>query len=324
MRYKDAGVDIDKGEALVERIKKKAKKVGGFGGTFPTPKGYKEPFIVASTDSVGTKLKIAYMVGCHNTVGEDIVNHCVNDILAVGASPLFFMDYLGTSKLDLNIAEKVIEGVQRACDKNDIELLGGETAELPGYYPDKEYDLVGFIVGIVEKDRIIDGKAIKTGDKLIGLASSGLHTNGYSLVRKILKDKNIPLDFYLEECKCEIGEELLKVHRSYRKTITPILDKIKGIAHITGGGFFGNIPRIMPKGLGVKINKQAWNIPPIFRFIQKEGNVSEQEMFRVFNMGIGMVIVVDTKDEEEIKGKIKEKTYAIGEVVKKEGVTLVD
>jgi phosphoribosylformylglycinamidine cyclo-ligase len=324
MRYKDAGVDIDKGEALVERIKKKAKRIGGFGGTFPIPKGYKEPFIVASTDSVGTKLKIAYMVGRHNTVGEDIVNHCVNDILAVGASPLFFMDYIGTSKLDLNIAEKVIEGIQRGCDKNDVELLGGETAELPGYYPDKEYDLVGFIVGIVEKSKIIDGKTIKADDKLIGLASSGLHTNGYSLARKILKVKNIPLDFYLEECRCEIGEELLKIHRSYKKAINPVLDKIKGIAHITGGGFFGNIPRIIPKGLGVKINKKAWEIPPIFRFIQKEGSVSEQEMFRVFNMGIGMIIVVDAKYEEEIRRKIKEKTYAIGEIVKKEGVTLVD
>jgi len=324
MRYKDAGVDIDKAEALVGRIKKKAKKIGGFGGTFPIPKGYAEPAIVASTDSVGTKLKIAYMVGRHDTVGEDIVNHCVNDILAVGASPLFFMDYLGTSKLDINIADKVIEGVQRGCDRNEIELLGGETAEMPGYYPDKEYDLVGFIVGIVEKNKIIDGKTIKAGDKLIGLASNGLHTNGYSLVRKILKDKNIPLDFYLEECKCELSEELLKVHRSYKKTITPILDKIKGIAHITGGGFFGNIPRIMPKGLGVKINKQVWEVPPIFRFIQKEGTVSEQEMFRVFNMGIGMIIVVDAKEEKEIRANIKGKTYAMGEVVKKEGVTLVD
>jgi len=323
MRYKDAGVDIHKAEVLVEQIKKKAKKIGGFGGTFPIPKGYEEPLIVASTDGVGTKLKIAYMVGRHDTVGEDIVNHCVNDILAVGASPLFFMDYLATSKLDINIAEKVIEGVQRGCDKNDIELLGGETAEMPGYYPDKEYDLIGFIVGIVEKNKIIDGKAIKAGDKLIGLTSNGLHTNGYSLVRKILKDKNIPLNFYLEECKCELGEELLKVHRSYKKTIAPILDKIKGIAHITGGGFFGNIPRIIPKGLGVKINKQAWEVPPIFRFIQKEGNVSEEEMFRVFNMGIGMIIVVDAKEEKEVRAKIKEKTYIVGEVVKKDGVEIV-
>ncbi|MCK4352284.1 phosphoribosylformylglycinamidine cyclo-ligase [candidate division WOR-3 bacterium] len=300
MKYKEAGVDIEKGDTFKKYIKKLSNVIGGFGGTFEIPKGYKHPLLVSSVDSVGTKLKIAMQLGIHNTVGKDIVNHCVNDILTLGAKPLYFMDYIGTGKLNLEQQKEVINGIVDACKENDILLLGGETAELPGLYNLEEYDLVGFITGIVEKNNLIDGSKIMPGDKLIGLPSNGLHTNGYSLVRKIIKDKGLSLNLKIPELGSGLGEELLKIHRSYKDLLTPFLDKVKGLIHITGGGFYGNVPRILPKGLGAKIYKDSWDIPPIFKFIQHEGEVEEREMFEVFNMGIGMIVIVD--DFEVLSG----------------------
>lgn len=320
MKYKEAGVDIDKADKFVEYIKKLNKNIGGFGGLFPIPSGYKNPILVASTDSVGTKLKIAYQMGEHNTIGKDIVNHCVNDILCVGARPLFFMDYIGTGKLDIEMGKDVLKGIKEACDENAIILLGGETAEMPGFYQGNEYDLVGFIVGIVEKDNLIDTSKIKIGDKIIGLESNGVHTNGYSLIRKILKNKKINLDFYINEANKTVGEELLRVHKSYKDIVFRVLKFVKGIAHITGGGFYGNIPRILPDGLGVMIDKNCWQVPPIFKFIQDQGKVFEKEMFKVFNMGIGMVLVVDVDSIENVLSEIKERVHIIGEVVKGKGI----
>ncbi len=320
MLYKDAGVNIDKADKFVEYIKGLNENIGGFGGLFPIPSGYKNPILVASTDSVGTKLKIAYQIGEHNTIGKDIVNHCINDILCCGAKPLFFMDYIGTGKLDVKIGKDILRGIKEACDENDTILLGGETAEMPGFYTGSEYDLVGFIVGIVEKDGIIDGSEIKLGDKLIGLESNGVHTNGYSLIRKILKNKKINLDFYINEANKTVGEELLRVHKSYKDIVFRVLKFVKGIAHITGGGFYGNIPRILPDGLGVMIDKNCWQVPPIFKFIQDQGNVFEKEMFKVFNMGIGMVLVVDADSIENVSSEIKERVHIIGEVVKGKGI----
>lgn len=315
MLYKDAGVDIDKADRLVEYIKKLEKSIGGFGGLFPMPSKYKNPVLVSSVDGVGTKLKIAYEMKRHDTIGKDIVNHCVNDILTTGAEPLFFMDYIGTGKLDFEIGREVLKGIKSACDEQRIILLGGETAEMPGFYSGSEYDLVGFIVGIVEKKDIIDTSKIKAGDKLLGLKSNGFHTNGYSLIRKIIETKKIPLNFSLKETGTTLGEELIRVHRCYRDLLIPILPLIKGISHITGGGIYGNTKRILPEGLGLKIDKNSWEIPPIFNFIQEQGEVPEEEMFKVFNMGIGMIIIVNPEDINTILSKINEKVYIIGEVV---------
>ena len=293
MKYKEAGVDIEAAEQFTQYIKKLSKEIGGFGGIFEIPSGYKNPCLISSADGVGTKLKIAIELGIHDTVGEDLVNHSINDILTTGALPLYFMDYIGTGKLNIEQQKGVITGIARACGKNKITLLGGETAEMPGFYALGEYDLVGFITGIVEKSDIIDGKSIVPGDKLVGFPSSGLHTNGYSLVRKIIKDKKLKLNMYINELGCELGKELLKVHNSYKDLLTPFLKEIKGLAHITGGGIYGNLPRALPKGIGAKVYKNSWEVPPIFKFIQHEGNVETEEMFRVFNMGIGMIAVVD-------------------------------
>ncbi|MDI6840332.1 MAG: phosphoribosylformylglycinamidine cyclo-ligase [bacterium] len=319
MKYKEAGVDIELADTFKHYIKKLSSKIGGFGSTFDIPKGYKHPVLVSSVDSVGTKLKIAIELGIHDTVGEDIVNHCVNDILTLGATPLYFMDYIGTSKLNIEQQKQVINGVVSGCKKNNTLLVGGETAELPGFYNPNEYDLVGFITGIVEKENLINGKKIVPGDKLIGLESNGLHTNGYSLVRKIINDRKLPLSLKINELGCTIGVELLKIHRSYKDILTPFLLKVKGLIHITGGGFYGNIPRVLPQGVGVRIYKGSWPVPPIFKFIQKEGKVDEKEMFHVFNMGIGMIVVI--KDPNELSG-IKEKTWIIGEIKKGGGVEI--
>jgi len=323
MKYKEAGVDIDKADAFKRYIKKLSKSIGGFGGIFDVPKGYKHPTLIASADGVGTKLKIANLLGIHDTVGEDLVNHCVDDILTLGAKPLYFMDYIGTGKLNLSQLQEVIQGIARGCEKNNILLLGGETAELPGFYRNEEYDLVGFITGIVEKGNLIDGKKIAPGDKVVGLSSNGLHTNGYSLVRKIIHDKKLNLNLKIKDLGCTLGDELLKIHRSYKDLLTPFLSKVKGLAHITGGGFYGNIPRIMPKGVGVRIYKDSWLVPPIFKLIQREGKVTEDEMFHVFNMGIGMVAVIDMECLSLLK-QAKEKIWLIGEVKKGEGVEIID
>jgi len=329
--YRDAGVDIDAADRIVKVARKQAHAtftpevigdLGFFGGLFEL-KGYKEPVIVSSTDGVGTKLKIACAVDKHDTIGMDLVNHCVNDILTCGATPLFFQDYIAMAKLIPKTLKSIIEGMAHALSEVGCALIGGETAEMPGLYPEGEYDLVGFIVGVVEKKNIIDGSLIKVGDPIIGLPSSGLHTNGYSLARKVFNAERLTLNTFYPEFGRTLGEELLEPHRCYYPAIKPLLPQIKGLAHITGGGIYGNLPRILPKGLAAIIERGAWEVPPIFWLIKQQGNVEEQEMFRVFNMGIGMAVVTAPGDAAML---IKEIPGArlIGEVIQqKEGKRVV-
>jgi len=319
--YKDAGVDIDAGNEAVKRIKEYVKStftknvltdVGTFGAMFSFDKDkFKQPVLVSSSDGVGTKLKLAYLTNNHETVGQDLVNHCVNDILTTGANPLFFLDYIATWKMIPEIVEGIVKGFAKACKKNNCALIGGETAEMPGLYKKSEYDLAGFIVGVVEKDKLIDGKEIKQGDKIIGLASNGLHTNGYSLVYKVLEKAGLKIKDY--------ADELMKIHVSYFNPVQQVMAKfkIKGMAHITGGGF-DNILRIIPGNLDVRINRKAWDIPEIFRFLQEKGDIDEKEMFRTFNMGIGYVLVVDAKDVSSVLKEL-DNAYEIGEIVKGSG-----
>lgn len=328
--YERAGVSIDAGNESTRRIKKHVKdthnkdvlaNIGSFGGLFRfDKKRFKDPVLVASTDGVGTKLKLAYWTGRHDTVGQDLVNHCVNDILVQGAKPLFFLDYFGTSKLDPGSFEMLVKGLAKACKENDCALLGGETAELPGLYRKDEYDLASCIVGAVEKSRLITGKSIKEGDRIIGLPSSGLHTNGYSLALKSLDAKK-----NLKRRYRGVGilkNSLMKIHKSYLKPVSKVLDRVdvKGMAHITGGGLIENIPRILPKDLDASIKKGSWNVQQIFRLIQKKGKVAEEEMHRVFNMGIGYVLIVAKKDTHKTMSLLaKERPRLIGEIVKGEG-----
>ena len=311
--YKDAGVDKEAGYKQVSLIKNMIKsthkegvmsEIGGFAGLFQLDsKNYKEPVLVSGTDGVGTKLKIAFMMDRHNTIGEDCVAMCINDILCQGAKPLFFLDYIATGKLIPEKMAKVVEGIANGCIKGEAALIGGETAEMPGFYNEDEYDLAGFAVGLVDKDKIIDGSKIEEGDIVLGLPSSGLHSNGYSLVRKIVFEKeNMELDQYIEELGCTIGEELLKPTRIYTKVTSPLVEKfnIKGIAHITGGGLYENIPRIIPEGLCANIDTNKIHRPEIFNLLAKWGNISEKEMYSTFNMGVGMVLVVDNEELEEI------------------------
>jgi phosphoribosylformylglycinamidine cyclo-ligase len=325
--YSDAGVSIDKANEALEKIKGFAKstfnqrtltEIGSFGGMFAGAfPEMKEPILVASADGVGTKLKIAFMTGVHDTIGQDLVNHCVNDILVQGARPLVFHDYFATGKLQPEVAASVVEGIAMACRENKCVLLGGETAEMPGFYAENEYDLAGFIVGVVDKSKVIDGKNIKSGDAVLGLASNGLHTNGYSLARKLLfyigRHK---IDASLTETEETVGETLLKPHKSYLPVLDELLEtgKIKGLAHITGGGLLENIPRILPENVSVEIKRGTWNELPIFGAMQKLGNVADAEMFRTFNMGVGMVIVCAEKDKELLKSKLGE-CFEIGRVV---------
>jgi len=326
--YKDSGVDIDAGENLIKRIKGFVKDtfspsvltdVGLFGAFFePNFSKYQNPVLVSSVDGVGTKLKVAFMMNKHDTVGQDLVNHCVNDILVCGAKPLFFMDYYATGKLDNDIAEKVIYGLAKACKENSCSLIGGETAEMPGMYQDSEYDIAGTIVGVVDKSKIIKGDNIKEGNVLIGLASTGLHTNGYSLARSIFFPKYKP-DHYFEELQNTIGEELLKIHKSYLKSFEKIENRIdvKGMSHITGGGIIGNTMRIIPKGLSIDVNWSSWERLPIFSLIQKIGDVPEEDMRRTFNLGIGLIIIIDKNDADLALSLLKEdNALIIGEVVK--------
>jgi phosphoribosylformylglycinamidine cyclo-ligase len=282
-----------------------------------------EPILVASADGVGTKLKLAFETGIHNTVGADLVNHCVNDILVQGARPLFFLDYFATGKLEPDVTASVVEGMARACRENGCVLLGGETAEMPDFYPTGEYDLAGFIVGIVDKPKVIDGKSIMPGDVVLGLPSTGLQTNGYSLARKLFFEiGGYKVDSYLDELGTTVGQALLATHSSFLPEIGPLLDSglIKGLAHITGGGFLENIPRILPDGVSVEINRGSWPEPPIFGLMQKLGNVDEKEMFRTFNMGIGMVVV--TSEPESITSALPG-CYHIGRVVDGNGSVLL-
>ncbi len=302
MDYKTSGVDIDAGNETVRRIKSLARgtftpgvlsSIGSFGGLFRLGDGYKDPVLVSSADGVGTKLKVAFMTGRHGTVGQDLVNHCVNDILVQGAEPLFFLDYLATGRLSPDVAAAVIEGMAAACRENACALIGGETAEMPGFYADGEYDLAGFIVGVVERDRLITGAALAPGDSLVGLRSTGLHTNGYSLARAILFERlGLSAESQVDELGCTAGEELLRVHRSYLPVVRPLLAGalVKGLAHITGGGITENLPRILPPGTAALIDRSTWAPNAIFRFLQRAGGVADEEMFRSFNMGVGLII----------------------------------
>lgn len=329
--YSDAGVDIDAATRATDKIKELARgtfnqrtlsEIGSFGGMFDGAfPNLSQPVLVASADGVGTKLKIAFATGVHNTVGRDLVNHCVNDILVQGARPLFFLDYVATGKLSPDVVASVVEGVTNGCRENGCVLLGGETAEMPGFYQDGEYDIAGFIVGVVDRNKIIDGKTIAAGDVLLALPSAGLHTNGYSLARKLFFEvAGYKPDTHVPELGMTAGEALLLPHLSYLKPLDGLLDKglIKGLAHITGGGLTDNIPRILPEGTAAKIRKDSWTIPPLFELMRRLGNVSESEMYRTFNVGVGMVIVCSGSNAEAIASHLQnegETVYEIGNVV---------
>jgi phosphoribosylformylglycinamidine cyclo-ligase len=313
MEYKSAGVDIDAGNETVRRIRALARgtftpgvlsDIGSFGGLFRLDcDRYEEPVLVSSADGVGTKLKVAFMTGRHDTVGADLVNHCVNDILVQGAEPLFFLDYLATGRLSPAVAEQVVSGVARACRENGCALIGGETAEMPGFYADGEYDIAGFIVGVVERSRVIDGKSIVPGDVLIGLPSAGLHTNGYSLARRVLFEMaGWQADTFVAELGTTVGDALLASHRSYLSLVRPLLERqsVRGLAHITGGGITENLPRVLPEGCAAEIDRQAWDVPALFRLLQERGQIAREEMFRAFNMGIGLVIVCAAREAERV------------------------
>ena len=291
--------------------------VGFFGGLFEF-KGFKQPVLVSSVDGVGTKLKIACALDKHSTIGIDLVNHCVNDILTCGAEPLFFLDYIAMGKLVPQQVEAIAQGLAQACREVGCALIGGETAEMPGLYTGEDYDLVGFIIGVVEKERIIMGKTIVVGDAIIGLPSSGLHTNGYSLVRKLFGVTQSVLNTYYPELGQTLGEELLEPHRCYYHQLKPLLPVIKGMAHITGGGLIDNVPRVLPQGVAAQFHSQAWTIPPIFQLIQQRGNVAQDEMYRVFNMGIGMVVICSPDDIGQFTKAIPE-AKVIGDVVEQGG-----
>lgn len=332
LRYKDAGVDIEAGEEAVGRIKALVRTtftpgvltdVGQFGGFFSfDPSEYDEPVLVSSIDGVGTKLKVASMAGRHDTVGEDLVNHCVNDILAGGARPLFFLDYIGTGVLFPGVVEEIIAGMVRGCRQTNCALIGGEMAEMPGFYRAGEYDVAGCVVGIVEKGKIINGQTIAHGDVLVGLPSNGLHTNGYSLARKVLFDlENLDVGSYVEELGTTVGDELLRVHRAYLSVTIPILDRldIKGMSHVTGGGIVGNTNRILPEGLTLEIDWKAWEVPAVFRIIQERGHVPEDDMRRTFNMGIGYIFVVGADTSHALIESLEsagEKPIIVGTVVR--------
>ena len=319
MDYKTSGVDIDAGNEVVRRVRQLARstftqgvlsEIGAFGGLFRLDvTRYREPILVTSADGVGTKLRVAFLAGEHHTVGIDLVNHCVNDILVQGAEPLFFLDYFATGRLVPDVAAAVVEGLARACQENGCALLGGETAEMPGLYADGEYDLAGFIVGVVDRARLIDGSQIEPGDSLIGIPSSGLHTNGYSLARRILFEKlQLRVDSSVAELHGSVGEALLRPHRSYLKIVRPALASglVKGMAHITGGGLTENLPRILPEGTGVSIDRMAWVVPPIFRFLAEKGRVPEADMYRTFNMGLGLVLVCAGADAPVVLDQVRD------------------
>ena len=338
MTYKDSGVDIDAGNESVKLIKDAVKKtyreevlgdLGGFGGLFAL-KNYDEPILVSGTDGVGTKLKIAFLLDKHDTIGQDAVAMCVNDILVQGAEPLFFLDYLAVGKLEPKKVAEIVGGVANACKESDCALIGGETAEMSGFYQNGEYDIAGFAVGVVEKKNLITSERVKPGDILIGLPSSGLHSNGFSLVRKIIFErKKFKGDEFIDELGKTIGEELLTPTKLYPKTCLPLIqkfgEKIHGLVHITGGGFYDNIPRALPKNLGAKIDADSWAIPEIFKLLQNWGNVDWREMFRTFNCGIGMILIVDENIVDDLDAHLNEnfeEFYKIGRVVEGEGVEI--
>lgn len=329
--YTDAGVNVEAGEEFVRSIKKKVQStftkdvlggIGFFGGFYDANfRGYKHPVLVSSVDGVGTKLKVAFLMDKHDTVGQDLVNHCVNDIAVCGARPLFFMDYFATGKLKSRVAVEVVKGMVKACAENGCSLIGGETAEMPDFYRENEYDIAGAIVGVVEKKQIIDGKHVRAGDVLIALPSTGLHTNGYSLAREVLFERH-DVDDFIDELGMRLGEALLTIHRSYAKAIHAVagLSDVHGIAHITGGGIVGNTSRVVRRGWQVVVDWNAWERPPIFKLIQREGFVPEEEMRRTFNLGVGLVIVAARNGVDIVVNalkKLREKPFVIGEIVKR-------
>jgi phosphoribosylformylglycinamidine cyclo-ligase len=338
--YRDAGVDIDAANRATEKIKELAKstfnartlsEIGSFGGMFDGAfPGMRQPVLVASADGVGTKLKIAFATGIHNTVGRDLVNHCTNDILVQGARPLFFLDYIATGRLAPETVAEIVAGIADGCRENGTVLLGGETAEMPGFYADGEYDVAGFIVGVVDRERVIDGHAITAGDVVLGLPSVGLHTNGYSLARKLFfADAGCQAETYLDDLGETIGAALLKPHVSYLRALEGSLDTgaIKGLAHITGGGLLDNIPRILPQDTSVKIKRGSWPVLPIFEMMQRIGNIEDKEMLRTFNMGIGMVVVCARADAAAITSQVNErgfKCFEIGHVTEGSGNVVIE
>ncbi len=332
--YKRAGVNIDEADRAVASIRTMARRtftpnvltdIGSFGGGFRL-KGYHDPVLISSADGVGTKIKLAFLTGIHSTIGEDLVNHCVNDIAVQGADPLYFLDYFAVGRLDAKVAAQVVSGIARGCKANRCALIGGETAEMPGLYAEGEYDLAGFITGVVERKQMITGESIKAGDALLGLPSTGLHTNGYSLARMLLFEvAGHHAGTEIAELGGSIAEELLKIHRSYLAPLRALRDAalLKGAAHITGGGITENTPRILPKGLGVRIKVGSWPVLPVFDLLRKIGRIPEHDWRRTFNLGIGMIVVVSQrrlKDAERILGSLREPFYKIGEVVRGRGV----
>jgi len=333
IRYQDAGVSIDEADRAVSSVKKLARAtftrnvltdIGSFGACYALS-GWKKPVLISSADGVGTKLKVAFLTGRHDTVGEDLVNHCVNDIAVQGAAPLFFLDYFAVGKLDAAVAATVISGMARGCLNNGCALIGGETAEMPGMYSDGEYDLAGFIVGAAERGKLLTGRTIVAGDTLLGLPSSGLHTNGYSLARKLLFEvAGYGPDTFVPELQSTVADALLKVHRSYLRPIRKLLSKgiLKGAAHITGGGITDNTPRILPDKVAIHVDSSAWPIPPIFELLRRLGNIPESDWRRTFNLGIGMILVVSKKDRaraEKLLDQMDEPYFVIGNVVPLKG-----
>jgi len=326
-RYRDAGVNIDEQEKAISAIRNLVAStftpnvitgIGSFGAMYQLPGGYENPILVSSSDGVGTKLKVAFMTGIHNTVGHCLVNHCVNDILVQGARPLYFLDYIGTGKLAAGTVEAVVSGLAEGCRENSFSLIGGEMAEMPGFYAEGEYDIAGFITGIVDKSQLLTGADIAPGDEVWGFASSGLHTNGYSLARKIVFDEmKLTVDSYVDEWGCTVGEEFLKIHRSYRPILLPVLEEnlVKGLAHITGGGFLDNIPRILPEPVSVEIQLKVVPVSPVFDFLVNNGKMDLEEAYRVFNMGIGMVAVIAAENRNAFLGAVTEEPVLLGRVV---------
>jgi len=339
LTYRDAGVDIDSAERSKRRIRDVVRTtfgpevlsdIGLFGGLFrPDLREYEDPVLVASTDGVGTKLKVAFLLDRHDTVGVDLVHHCADDIVVQGARPLFFLDYLAMGKHREEVAVAVVEGVARGCRNVGCALLGGEMAELPEFYRPGEYDLAGTIVGVVDRGRILDGSRVKSGDVLLGLGSDGLHTNGYSLARKVFFEvAKWDVDRYVPELGCTLGEELLRPHRSYVRSLLKLMEEVEvhALAHITGGGLPGNLPRVLPEGCSAEIDPGTWEVPQVFRLIQKIGKVGDWEMFRTFNMGVGMVVVVGEEDVDRAREVLRaegERVWEIGRVVPGEGMRFV-
>jgi phosphoribosylformylglycinamidine cyclo-ligase len=339
IRYRDTGVDLDAAERAKRGIKdllastsdaNTLSELGLFGGLYRVPRDIDRPVLVSSADGVGTKLKVAFAAERHDTVGRDLVNHCVNDILVQGARPLFFLDYLATGDLDERVVESVVEGIALGCRENGLALLGGETAQMPDFYSEGEYDLAGFIVGVVPESGILDGRRIRSGDRLVAIGSSGLHTNGYTLARHIVFERmGLDVGDPFPDSDASVADVLLTVHRSYLPSLRPMLEGngLHGLAHITGGGIPGNLPRILPDGLGARVDRSSWVVPPLFQRLQREGDVERDEMFRVFNMGVGMIAVVESARESDFIAALRaegETAWSCGQIEAGSGVQFVD